>query len=553
MHTLASGDRRQDGHSDPSEALEATHPRVRTPPYRAPGPHPVSIWNREPGPKEAGRGCACRATPHPQSAGAVSSVGFGESRRSFIAFPDLPAQFPFPWNGQGPARCHLSPSITSSKNSLKQFGAFFGGQPWTVVHRSQATARGKEALPKWEAFPVRSWRARAVAILAVMALVVALAGTGMAAFRGPGPKTLRVSRFSLAYAERQPCWAGAIKLQVQPSAAHTGEVIGLDPLGAPLHALVGGVLTTFEAPSPDGWSAAYFLSTGTWPLDGLGATPASAGYFTILPGLLGPVHVRVPDVPPGSYRLVRSYSSAPFSGTSFPRHANLCAALRVLPTSKMLSAADQVTVTRSPSGNVRNGQRVHVMLSGFGHSAPVQLFECAFAALASAQGCGVALDSGRPVRVSADGSANVTVAVHDYASAGPGQGQGRTYPCLDNCVLVATLGAGYASAGTQLAFREKTGAAGTLAEVGGPWVASSPGIPGRVNFRAVDSRARNYSSATAADGEFAILLAPGRYRVTAHSPRVISDGHPMTCLASPPVVTVQADQAAYTPITCNIK
>ena len=164
-------------------------------------------------------------------------------------------------------------------------------------------------------------------------------------------------------------------------------------MGVPLRGLTGGVLTTFESSSPKGWSAARFLSTYPGPLNSLGATPASAGYGMTLQGFVGPVNVRVPDVPAGTYRLVRSYSSVPFSGMAFPRHGKLCAALKVLPTSRVLSAADQVTVGASASGSIRNGQRVRVTLSGFGHSANVELFECAFGAVAGAQGCGLPLDN----------------------------------------------------------------------------------------------------------------------------------------------------------------
>jgi Neocarzinostatin family len=392
-----------------------------------------------------------------------------------------------------------------------------------------------------------------LAVIAVMALVAALAGTGMAAFSGRSSSPLPWSRFSLEYAKSQPCWPGAIKLQLAPSAAHVGEVLTLGPEGAPPRALIGGVLTTLEAPSPQGWSAAYFLSTYTSPLGGLGATPASAGYGMTLQGFVGPVYVRVPDVPAGTYRLVRRYSAIPGSATSVPRHANLCAALKVLPTSAGLSTANEVTVGASPSAGLHNGQRLRVSLSGFGPSAAVELFECAFGALARAQGCGLHLNNGRAVQVSAHGSASATVVVHDFASAGPGRGQGRTYPCLDNCTLVATLGPGYASAGTQLAFGGQTGATGTLVEAGGPAVVSPHGVAGHVYFSALDHRARSYAAATAPDGEFAVLLAPGRYWVSANSPRIVNDGRPMTCLASPPVVTVQANQVLGTPVTCNIK
>jgi hypothetical protein len=75
-------------------------------------------------------------------------------------------------------------------------------------------------------------------------------------------------------------------------------------------------------------------------------------------------------------------------------------------------------------------------------------------------------------------------------------------------------------------------------EVGGPAGFSSRGVAGHVTFSALDHGRRGYS-ATASDGEFAVLLVPGRYRVTGYSPTIISDGRPLTCMAYPPVVTVR--------------
>jgi hypothetical protein len=120
-------------------------------------------------------------------------------------------------------------------------------------------------------------------------------------------------------------------------------------------------------------------------------------------------------------------------------------------------------------------------------------------------------------------------------------------------VLVATLGHGYASAGTELSFRGQTGAIGTLLEVGGPSSASLRGVDGYITFNPLDDGGRGYSVSTASDGEFALLLAPGHYRVTGYSPGITSGGRPITCMADPPVVTVQADQVINTPVACNIK
>jgi len=155
-------------------------------------------------------------------------------------------------------------------------------------------------------------RAKALAALVALLLVVASASTGLV-FHAGGPKQLPSTKFSLTLARLETCWHGSLRLSVAPRIAHVGEVVGLDAEGPVGNELIGGVSTTFEAPSPHGWSAYDDVSTapGGPDQDGLGSTRALAGVVMILVGFRGSVDARVPDVPAATYRLVRHYGSIP--------------------------------------------------------------------------------------------------------------------------------------------------------------------------------------------------------------------------------------------------
>jgi hypothetical protein len=155
-------------------------------------------------------------------------------------------------------------------------------------------------------------RAKALAALVARLLVVASASTGLV-FHAGGPKQLPSTKFSLTLARLETCWHGSLRLSVAPRIAHVGEVVGLDAEGPVGNELIGGVSTTFEAPSPHGWSAYDYVSTapGGPDQDDLGSALASAGVAMILVGFQGPVFARVPDVPAATYRLVRHYGSIP--------------------------------------------------------------------------------------------------------------------------------------------------------------------------------------------------------------------------------------------------
>jgi hypothetical protein len=211
------------------------------------------------------------------------------------------------------------------------------------------------------------------------------------------------------------------------------------------------------------------------------------------------------------------------------------------------------TVKVSPSSGLSEGQEVRVTLSGFGASSLVHLSECAFGRLATSEGCPSRPGGGEAVRLEDTGSATTVFPAQGGAIAAPGT-RAMQYPCTSNCVLVATLGDGFASAGTGLWFKA-AGASGTLVEVGGPAPGLWLGVPGQVSFvREGRGREQVSSAETAPDGEFSITVPPGRYQVRGSSPRVISDGRPMTCFANPRVVTVSQNIPASTiDVICNIK
>jgi hypothetical protein len=400
---------------------------------------------------------------------------------------------------------------------------------------------------------VRSARAKVLAALATLFLVAASAGTGCAG-GGGGPAQLPWTKFSLALARLQPCWHGRLRLAVAPGAAHVGEVLDLDAKGPLANGLVGGVSTIFESPSPHGWSAYDYLWTaqGGPDQDGLGSARAQPGVLMILPALADPVYLRVPDVPPGTYRLVRNYSG--FAAPRLPRGgANLCAGLVVLRTASAFVPTGTPTVRVSPPSGLSAGQEVRVTLSGFGRSSLVHLSECAFGRPATSNGCPSRAGGGEAVRMGGTGSATIRLRVRAVAQAGPGTRSTR-YPCTSNCVLVATLGHGYASAGAGLSFGVP-GASGTLEEVGGPPPGLRLGVPGKVSFVRVGAgRKQVLKARTAPDGEFSITVPPGRYQVSGTSPLINSDGRPMTCFADPQLVTISQNvPAPEVDVFCNIR
>jgi hypothetical protein len=112
---------------------------------------------------------------------------------------------------------------------------------------------------------------------------------------------------------------------------------------------------------------------------------------------------------------------------------------------------DHPTVVVIPASHLRDGQAVEVRVTGFGVGGEVRLSECASAADASGLGCG-AQPAAQTLLVTDEsraGHASFTVS----ATAPVGSLLATPVePCADQCVIVATLGAGYTYVVAPIAF-----------------------------------------------------------------------------------------------------
>jgi len=101
-------------------------------------------------------------------------------------------------------------------------------------------------------------------------------------------------------------------------------------------------------------------------------------------------------------------------------------------------------VTVSPSTNLINGERVEVRVTGFGIGGKVWLSECADAADVNDLGCGHQLPQQTLLVTDDTGSGSATFQVMSSAASKPyDDAEKDLAPCVDKCVLVATLGGGY--------------------------------------------------------------------------------------------------------------
>jgi hypothetical protein len=197
-----------------------------------------------------------------------------------------------------------------------------------------------------------------------------------------------------------------------------------------------------------------------------------------------------------------------------------------------------------------------VQLFGFGPRAKVHLSECAFELLATSSGCGPSLDNQQLVQVDASGEASAVFHVRGHASAGTSTLSGpgaQTFECATNCVLVATLGSGFASAMLPLSFTRPGAVAGTLIIEGGPFPGLREGIPGSVSFTRQGENSPNAvtTAETAPDGEFSVVLSYGSYVAIGKSPKVMSNNSEMTC-RSPELVNVTPGNTTQAIISCDV-
>lgn len=99
------------------------------------------------------------------------------------------------------------------------------------------------------------------------------------------------------------------------------------------------------------------------------------------------------------------------------------------------------TVTVTPAGGLRDGQRVRVRVTGFGVGGKVWLSECGGGAVPTDLGCGEAPPAQTLLVTGDDRTATGTFVVRGAGPTTPGAGPAS--PCRPTCTLVATAGIGY--------------------------------------------------------------------------------------------------------------
>ena len=109
------------------------------------------------------------------------------------------------------------------------------------------------------------------------------------------------------------------------------------------------------------------------------------------------------------------------------------------------------TVTITPSTGLKDGQTVQVDVTGFGVGGKVFLSECASAVAASSLGCGAEL-AAQPFLGTDDSRTGSTVLALRASAHSDSSSTGPLTTCADQCVLVATIGAGYPYLVTPIAF-----------------------------------------------------------------------------------------------------
>jgi photosystem II stability/assembly factor-like uncharacterized protein len=125
----------------------------------------------------------------------------------------------------------------------------------------------------------------------------------------------------------------------------------------------------------------------------------------------------------------------------------------VVPTDAPVPATTLVDprVVVTPATNLRDGQTVSVSVTGFGVGGIVRLSECSSAAIATDLGCGDQLAAQTMLATDEHRSGSASFVVHlEAADRALGTPDVR---CNDQCVLVATLGAGFGFATAPLGFR----------------------------------------------------------------------------------------------------
>jgi hypothetical protein len=109
------------------------------------------------------------------------------------------------------------------------------------------------------------------------------------------------------------------------------------------------------------------------------------------------------------------------------------------------------TVAVAPGTGLFDDQEVLVTVTGFGIGGKVWLSQCAAASDTNDEGCGRGPPEQTLLVTDDNGIGSVAFQVRSSAAAQPNN-LTDVHPCVDNCVLMATLGGGYGYASASLHF-----------------------------------------------------------------------------------------------------
>lgn len=133
---------------------------------------------------------------------------------------------------------------------------------------------------------------------------------------------------------------------------------------------------------------------------------------------------------------------------------------------------DHPTVVVTPSGDLQDYQLVDVEVAGFAVGGKVWLSECASAAVATSLGCGSQLAAQTFLVTGDDRAGSASLEVRATAATAP-LTSGTMRACATDCVIVATLGAGFPFVTAPITFGgPAVDAAGTFAG-GRLWAATA--------------------------------------------------------------------------------
>jgi hypothetical protein len=274
-----------------------------------------------------------------------------------------------------------------------------------------------------------------------LASVATLDEVQLVRWRGGSPSVVNESGLGVALASD-----GAVSLLVQPlpNPAANGQPVGM-VLYRQRVGSAGPIMTQVGPPSgtPRGESADT-PAIGTWQGAEIdlwrGIAPDATAYPVLQ--VAGEARVLVGHGTPGWTAISGHWAMWTDVAAATPTLDVLD--LSAVPVAPAVTAT-RPSVTVTPATGLFDGQSVEVRVSGFGVGGKVWLSECASAQDASPLGCGAQL-AAQPFLVTDDsraGAAGFTVSLH---AATQQELPSPSVICTDQCVIVATLGEGFAYA-----------------------------------------------------------------------------------------------------------